>query len=257
MFWTQTARLAGLLMLLLTVALILAFFFAGTPDTSRDEIAEDLEEIEGDAAYIFGQALQIFVGLAVPTLGAALYATLRRRDPTRLLPAIGLAGFVGMGPLFLVSSAAYITVKEVLATDLVSGGAGGAGEPEILELARTLTTFGDIAFFLGIMLFAIGLVGYGLTIAITPYQAAVAATPAGPAAVRLTGAVVSPPRWLGWIAVAAGVLYLLGFLAVAVEILFIFVALGFLLTIIWYLAGGVWFLFFAPSLVEAVEEAAA
>ncbi|MPZ23038.1 MAG: hypothetical protein GEU28_05730 [Dehalococcoidia bacterium] len=254
MSWRQTARAAGGLMLLLVVALVLAFFFAGTPDASRDEIAGDLEDIEGDAGYLFGQALGIFLGLAVPVLGAALYATLRRRDPTRLLPAIGLAGFVGMGPLFLVSGAAYITLEGVLANDFVSEGAGGAGAPEILEMARVLTTFGDLTFFLGIMLLAVGLIGFGLAIALEIEQVAVATAPSGPG-VRIAAAVVSPPRWLGWIATAAGILYLLGFLAAFEEIFFIFIALGLLLTIVWFLAGGVWFAFSAPALVEDVEEA--
>jgi predicted membrane channel-forming protein YqfA (hemolysin III family) len=83
--------------------------------------------------------------------------------------------------------------------------------------------------------------------AVGPQLAAVAADRAG-----IRAAVISPPTWLGWIAVVAGVLYLLGVLIFVSDWFFILVGIGFLLTIIWYLAGGIWYLFMAPELAEEV-----
>jgi hypothetical protein len=125
MAWTTTSlhRLAGALMLILVVGLILGFLFAQTPDSSRDEIASDLEDLEEDSElYLFGQGVQIVVGLIVPLMGAALFTLLR--DCDRFLALVGFSGFFALGILFLASAASYIVVER-LAYDLVHGGAGG------------------------------------------------------------------------------------------------------------------------------------
>ena len=246
MTWLTMSRVIGALMLLLVVGLVLGFIFAQTPDASREDIAEDLADIGDDEViYGIGQAVQITVGILVAILGATLFSALRLRN--HWLASVGLVGFVGLGIMFAASSAAYVPLSD-LANDLEEGGAGGAGEAEVLEIARALTLVGDGLFFLGISFFAVGLIGFGLVMAVGPQIAAVAA---GPGTIR--AAVISPPTWLGWIAVAAGVLYLLGWLFLVTDFFFILVALGFLLTLIWYLAGGIWYLFMAPELIEEVE----
>jgi hypothetical protein len=232
-------------MLLLVVGLVLGFIFGQTPDASREDIAEDLADVGDDeAVFAIGQAVTIVVALLVTVLGAVLFSALRLR--AHWLASIGLVGFVGLGIMFAASSASFIALND-LANDLESGGAGGAGEAEILELARVVTLVGDALFFIGIWFFAVGLVGFGLVMAVGPQLAAVAADRAG-----IRAAVISPPTWLGWIAVVAGVLYLLGVLIFVSDWFFILVGIGFLLTIIWYLAGGIWYLFMAPELAEEV-----
>ncbi|HEX5940565.1 MAG TPA: DUF4386 family protein [Dehalococcoidia bacterium] len=238
--------MVGALMLLLVVGLVLGFIFGETPDASREDIAGDLADV-GDDEEIFaiGQAVTVVVALLVTVLGATLFSGLRLRN--HWMASIGLVGFVGLGILFTASAATYATLND-LANDLAEGGAGGAGEAEVLEVARAISIVGDGLFFLGIWFFAIGLIGFGLVMATAPQVAAVGVSPGG-----VRAAIVSPPIWLGWIAVAAGVFYLLGVLIFITEWFFILVALGFLLTIIWYLAGGIWYLFMAPELVEEVE----
>ncbi|HET9200406.1 MAG TPA: DUF4386 family protein [Dehalococcoidia bacterium] len=245
MNWLTMSRVAGALMLLLVVGLVLGFIFAQTPDASREDIAEDLADVaDDDVVYGIGQAVQIAVGFLVAILGATLFSGLRLRN--HWLASIGLVGFVGLGIMFCASSAAYVTLND-LANDLEEGGAGGAGEAEVLEVARAMTILGDGFFFLGISFFAIGLLGFGLLMAVGPQIAAVGVSPQG-----VRAAVLSPPTWLGWVAVAAGVLYLVGWLFLVSEWFFILVAVAFLLTLIWYLAGGIWYLFMAPELAEEV-----
>jgi hypothetical protein len=245
MTWLTVSRVIGVLMLLLVVGLVLGFIFGQTPDASREDIAEDLADV-GDDETVFGigQAVTIAVALLVTVLGAVLFSALRLRS--HWLASIGLVGFVGLGIMFAASSATFIALND-LANDLEGGGAGGAGEAEVVEIARVVSIIGDNLFFIGIWFFAVGLVGFGLVMALGPQLAAVAADQTG-----IRAAIVSPPAWLGWIAVVAGVLYLLGVLIVVSEIFFILVGLGFLLTLIWYLAGGIWYLFMAPELAEEV-----
>lgn len=240
----QIHRVAGLIMLLLVVTLVVALFTAETPSTDVEDFPADFQRVVDDEViYLIGQAMQVLTGLLVALLGAALYVLFRGRD--RLLALFGFSGFILMAALFVVSSAAFVGVHS-LANNLAAGETI-AGEPEVQEIARALSDFGDGAFFLGIIFFAIGLLGFGsVLIGIAPVR------PAIPEPVPSPEAAIVPPKWLGWLAVAAGALYLLGWLAVFVEILFVAIIVAFFLTILWYLAFGVWLLR-QPSVVPRLS----
>ena len=74
----------------------------------------------------------------------------------------GFVGFLLIAPMFLASSAAYLTLSS-LAIDLDKRKTI-AGSDEVTEIARTVTNLGDGLFFLVILVFAIGLVSFGTLI---------------------------------------------------------------------------------------------
>ena len=227
-------RTTGIIMLILAVLLIVAVFTAETPSTDADDFPEDFANVVDDEVrYLTGQAVQVAVGIFVALLGASLYAYFRAHD--RYLSLIGFAGFLLMAVMFIVSSAAYITTHD-LAQNLERGETIAA-EAEVQEIGRMLVVLGDSLFFLSLILFAIGLIAFGAVILTRP------ATPAEP----VREAFPTPPNWIGWIAVAAGILYLVGWLSVFYEWFFVAIIVAFILTIIWYLTFGVWLLRGRPS----------
>ena len=212
-------------MLLLVAALVVALFTGEAPNTDVDDFPSDFQKVVDDeATYLLGQAMVFLTGIFVALLGTALYVLLRDRD--RLLALMGLAGFLMMGVLFSMSAAAYVSVHSI-ANNLEAGDVF-ADEATVQEIGRTLVELGDGTFFLGITFFAIGLLAFGAIIALTRVGIGIAP--------------VAPPKWIGWIALTAGVLFLLGWLALAAEFLFVFVIIAFVLTLIWYLTFGVWLL---------------
>jgi hypothetical protein len=216
-------------MLLLVALLIVALFTATTPDTDVDKFADDFRDAADDTPYLIGQAMQILVGVFVALLGASLYVLFRGRD--RFLSLVGYTGFVLMAALFVAGAAANITVHNL--AESLSNGTTIAGEAEVQEIGRALTDVGDGAFFLGVTFFAIGLLGFGAAIL------GLTQTVEGVTPVALPGV---PPTWLGWLAIAAGVLYLLAWLGLATEVFFVALIVAFLLTIVWYLVFGIWLL---------------
>ena len=232
MFAGQVHRVAGIIMLLLVVTLVVALFTAETPSTDVDDFPADFQSVVDDEArYLVGQAMQILTGILVALLGAALYVMFRARE--RFLALVGFTGFVLMAALFVTSSAAFVEVH-ALANNFEAD-ESFAGEAEVLELGRALTGLGDGAFFLGVTFFAIGLIGFGAMIGIAPVRPPVQDPDDGEPS-------IVPPTWLGWIALAAGVLYLAGWLFVLSEVFFLLVIIAFFLTILWYLVFGIWLL---------------
>jgi hypothetical protein len=219
-------------MLLLVVVLVVAVFTAETPSTDVDDFPADFQSVVDDEGrYLVGQAMQALTGILVALLGGALYVVFRQRD--RLLALTGLTGFLLMAALFVSSTVAFVTVH-ALANHLEAGETL-AGEAEVLELGRALTELGDGLFFLGITFFAIGLLAFGAMIGIAPVR------PVGPEP-DVEEPAIEPPKWLGWLALLAGVLYLAGWLFVVAEPFFVFVLIAFFLTLLWYLVFGIWLL---------------
>lgn len=250
MGWTQRVdRIAGILMLLLIAAFVLGFIFGQTPDSSRDSIAEDLQDVGDDqAVFVVGQIVTIVFGILVGLLAVALFVLLAGRD--RFLALVGAVFFFGLTVLWLASSAVFIPVT-TLAEDLEDGGAGGAGEAEIVEIARILVEVGDGLFFLGIYLLAVGVIAFGLLIARAPLSA-------DPALDSRAVAASAPPRWMGWVALVGGVCLILSFLGILItDWLFLFLVVGVLLTIIWFASMGIWLLFMADKRSRAGPELAA
>ena len=231
----QLRTIAGVLMLLLVVVLVVAFFTAETPSSDPEDIATDLQDLvlDNEARFFIGMAMQLLTALFVALLGAALYVGYRARD--RLAALIGLMGFWLMAALFTASAAAFLQLH-TLAQDVAEGGVSGADEADMVQLAAVLTDFGDTLFFLAVTAFAIGLIGFGLALVYgRPSPAAAYSDEAQPLPV--------PAVWLRWVPLVAGVFYLLTWLALAAEILFVFLIVAFVLTIIWYLSMGSWLLF--------------
>jgi hypothetical protein len=227
----QMHRVAGVIMLLLVATLIIALFTAETPDTDAANFPADFQDVvDNEVTYLIGQSMQVLTGVFVALLGAALCTIFWNRD--RFLALVGFTGFMLMAALFVVSAAANVGVHS-LANNLDAGDTL-AGEQEIFEIARTLTDLGDGTFFLGLIFFAIGLLGFGAMIGIAPVRPPITEPVPGP------DPLLTPPKWLGWLAMLAGILYLLGWFALAADIFFVFIIIAFFLTILWYLTFGIW-----------------
>jgi hypothetical protein len=211
------------MMLVLTVLLIVAIFTAETPSTEAEDFPADFADVVDDeVTYLIGQAIQIAVGVLVAFLGATLYVGFRGRE--RYMSLIGFTGFLMMGVLFVASGALYVTTH-ALAQDLEREETIADAEA-VQEIGRMLVSAGDGLFFLSLIGFALGLIAFGSVIL------------SGRAVSADAESIAMPPSWVGWIATAAGVLYIVGWLSVFTEWLFVAVIIAFVLTIIWYLSFG-------------------
>lgn len=225
----RTTSLGGLILIFaaITTLVVVGLTIGSTSDKSpfeRDEVAEfltDTNDKEGGIAA--GIAVAIFNdGVMGPLMAAVFYVLFRDRNP--LLATITLLA-IGVGTtLALMSDAANILLLGI-AEDFVKGGAGdvAAGDAASLQLGRF---FGALTF----VLFNTAFTAYGTALV------AIGTLLVGPAG-RL-----NPPKWLGWLAIVAGLSAWLAWGVVVADPMFVFFPINLLTTTVFSLGLGWWLL---------------
>ena len=205
----------------------------GAVPASRLCIEESLIDIkDNEGLYVTGFALDMASNVVGVALAAAVYLLFRGRD--RVLALVAFAGLLAATGTFMMVDVGGLTLHR-LADDLVEGGAGGAGDAEVLELARTVAwmtayTAGVSFTFLGAALVVLG-----------------ALLVRSPLSGGATEAASTIPRWVGWLAVVSGLLTLLFWLAAIDEALFLIAAIGLIGGLLTQLAVAWWLLKAAPE----------
>ena len=257
--WSPWAlRLGGFLFLTLFVSLIITFVFSAValsdgPDFSRDEVAETLADIEDNkAAYSLGVAFDVLSNFLLVGVAAVLYMLLRngpwyvlaRERPAtldietlaacpRMIALIPALGTAVAATLFLVADVANIALYR-LAVDFSEGGVEGADEEDILQNARAVGLFAEAAIITGLSALGASLILFGGLMTFYPLAHVVPA-----------GAYRTPPYWLGWLAIVAGLFMLLGWLTYLDEDVGMVAFVGSQLGLAFLLLMGAWFLLFA------------
>lgn len=194
MFWANRInKVAGATLLLLPILSILGLV-AGAPLGEFDPFARgDVEELlraVNDNHVLFVLSLVPFVmtdAIVLPAAAALLY--LGFRDRSHVLALLGAFGILTGAVTFVVHEVGAMTLP-FLATDLlVEGGPSSivAGDPVILEAARTVGIVQGLAALCGQTALGVGIGAIGVLIIWAP------------------DGNWNPPRWLGWLGVLAGV----------------------------------------------------
>jgi hypothetical protein len=236
--------LGGLAMVLLAVTTVIVVLLTaasmGENDPfKRDEVAQFLTDVHDNQTQIYiGAALGIisdgFIALVAAVMVFVLF-----RDRSFMLATAALVGIIAAAAISLTNDIITI-MATIVAGDFVEGGAAGipSGDPAILELGRLL----------GMMTPALGLAAttaFGLTLISLGWL--LARAPAG---------AVNPPRWLGWIAIVAGLACWLSWLVVASEAFFIFFPINLIATLVFLLGTGGWLIAHRSHQPEVMATAA-
>lgn len=225
----RLTNLGGIILIVaaITTLVVVGLTIPSSSDKSpfeRDEVAEFLTDTnDNEGAFAIGIAVAIFNdGVMGPLLAAVLYVLFRDRNP--LLATISALGVAIGATLALMSDAGNILLS-VVAEDFVEGGANdvAAGDAATLQLGR----------FVGMMTFVL------FNTAFTAYGTALVAI--GTLLVGPPGR-INPPKWLGWLAIVAGLCAWAAWGVVAAEALFIFFPLNLLTTTIFSIGLGWWLL---------------
>ncbi len=233
MFWTERInKIAGVTLLLLALGIILSIVFSlGITDADpfeRDEVEEFLSDINDNeglaiAATIVDVATDAAIGIAA---AACLYLVFRERN--RLLALFGFALIVGGSIAFMAGDAASVPLI-VLAQDFVEKGGPGsiaAGDDVILQTARAVAIWSFVIDQIAITAIGVGLIAFGSLIAWTP-----------------AGAGPVPPRWLGGLAVFAGLVTILSWIGAASnDVGFVLFIVGGIATLLFLIVLGGWLL---------------
>ena len=226
MFWADRInKVAGVTLLLLALGIILnlAFTISAVGDSDpvkRAEIEGFLRDInDNEALFFLGTGFSIATDAAISLAAAAgLYLVLR--DRSRLLALFGFAGLVAGSIAFIASDASLLALG-LLAQDFVEkGGAGGiaAGDPVILQSARTVGVITAFTFQIAFTAIAFGLLAFGTLITWAKVGT------------------VNPPRWLGGLAILSALAMLLSWLGAVDtdlgDVIFLIANLGVLLFLI-------------------------
>ena len=231
MFWTERInRIAGVALLLLALGIILSIVLSSVATDAdpfdRDEIQEFLTDIDDNrAAAVITIAVDItidaFIGIVVAALVYLLF-----RDRNRLLALSGFALLLAGNAAFIASDTADAALI-VLAEDFAEKGgpAGiGAGDAVILEVARGVAIWSLVAEQAAFTAIGLGFAAIGSLIAWAP---------AGQ---------VTPPRWLGWLAVLAGAAIAASWLLAVADAFFFLVIVGGIALLIFLASLGIWLL---------------
>ncbi len=231
MFWADRInRVAGVALLLLALGIILSIVFdVATTDADpfeRDQVEEFLRDINGNEAYAI---LATVADLATDAIGivaaVGLYLVFRERN--RLLALSGFALIFGGNIAFIAPDAATVPLI-FLAQDFVEkGGPGGiaAGDDMILQTARAIAIWSIVVEITAFTAIGAGILGFGTLIAWTP-----------------AGAGANPPRWIGWLAVLAGVTTVATWLIAASEVFFFLFVIGGIALLLFLIVLGGWLL---------------
>lgn len=242
---SSVSRLAGICLLGLAMTMIVvAITFGaatGESDMSRAEIEEflaDAEDNEGLFAIAIGA--QTAGAMFILAVASALHLLLSERN--RFAASFARAALLSAVAATIVNAGANFTLA-TLANDLADGGAGGAGRSEVLEIARAVGALDTFAWLASIALTGIGVAAFGVVLLGRPSEAQA----------------LTPPRWLGWLALAGGALSAAALLVLLDEAFFGLSSLGQLLVLVWSLLLGGWLVMKAghePQKQAAFEPAA-
>ncbi len=232
MSWTnQINRVAGVALLLLALGIILSIVFdVATTDADpfeRDQVEEFLRDINSNEASAI---LLVVANLATDAafgIAAAVGLYLIFRERNRLLALFGFALIFGGTVAFIAADAATVPLI-FLAQDFVEkGGPGGiaAGDDVILEIARAIAIWSIVVELTALTAIGAGILAFGTLIAWTP-----------------AGAGVNPPRWIGWLAVLAGVATVATWLIAASEVFFFLFIVGGIALLLFLITLGLWLL---------------
>ncbi len=245
MQWTnQINRVAGISLLLLALGIILSIVFdVATTDADpfeRSEVEEFLRDINGnEASAILATIADLAIDAAIGIAAAVgLYLVFRERN--RLLALFGFALIFGGSIAFIAADAGTVPLI-VLAEDFVEkGGAGGisTGDDVILQTARAIAIWQIAVELTAFTALGAGILAFGSLIAWTP-----------------AGAQANPPRWIGWLAVLAGVTTVPVWLIAASDVFFFLFVVGGIALLIFLIILGIWLLM-QPEAGEARPPAA-
>lgn len=225
----RTVTIAGIATILLAICLIVnvgaSFSTGDNSPFEKDEVAKFLTDVnDNQTAVIIGGAAGIivdgFLGVAVAAMLYVLF-----RDRSRLLATLTFAGLLVESALALVVDGNNILLT-VIANDFVKGGPTGVGpgDPAVLELGRYVGmvtfAFGNV----GLTSLGLGLVALGILIA------------------RAPDGKINPPRWIGWVAVFAGVCSELAWFVVIIDPAFVFFIGNLLGSLVLLFGLGIWLL---------------
>lgn len=224
---TTIAGIALIVLSLLTVVTV-GLTASGTSDKSpfeKDEVAEFLTDTNDNEGLVMAAGAVGIVndGVFVLTVAVAMFILFRDRNP--FLAALAMVTFAVGAAISLIVDISNVLLTGV-ADDFVNGGPGNvaAGDPAALELGRYL---GMITFAFTNLLFTpigLGFVAIGSLIVAAPMG------------------LVNPPKWIGWVAIVAGLACWLSWGVVAADVLFIFFPINLIATLIFGLSLGVWLL---------------
>ncbi len=166
---------------------------------ARGDTEEILRDLDSDRTlWALVRALNIATDAVVMlVMAAVLYVLLRDRSHT--LAAVGALGLLGGAAGFAATDTAVVSLGYLASDFLEKGGAEGvvAGDPVILQSARTLLLLSMFATLCGLSSTGTGLLAWGVLIATAPEGE------------------VNPPRWVGGLCGVSGLLMLSGWVAVA------------------------------------------
>lgn len=218
------------------VCIVVSSSFVWASDNSpfeKDEAAAYLTDINDNETAVLitgatGIAVDGFIGVALTALLYVLF-----RDRSRVLATVMLVALLVQAVISVVVDGSNILLA-IIANDFVNGGPSGvaAGDPSALEVGRYVGMFNLL--FTNVLLtpLGLGLISLGLLIARSPYGA------------------INPPRWLGWVAITAGVCAELAWLVYVFEPAFVFYVGNLLASLVFMIGLGVW-LFAHRDLVPA------
>jgi hypothetical protein len=232
MFWADRInKVAGVTLLLLALGLIISIASdVGVSDADpfdRGEIDDFLRDVnDSEALAVVGLIADLAIDAAIGIVAAAgLYLVFRERS--RLLALFGFAFIFGGSVAFIAADAATVPLI-VLAEDFVEkGGAGGiaAGDDVILETARVVAIWSIAVELTAFTAIGAGILAFGSLIAWAPARAQ-----------------ANPPRWIGWLAVLAGVTTVPVWLIAASDVFFFLFIIGGIAMLLFLISLGIWLL---------------
>jgi hypothetical protein len=224
----RTVNIAGAAMIIGAILTIITVVLmgGGSSDKSpfeKEEVPEFLTDVhDNEGLLVASGALGILNdGVFVITIGVALFILFRDRNP--FLATLSMGAILVAAGISLVVDISNILLTSI-ADDYVNGGPEGvaAGDPATLELGR----------YVGMITFAF------VNVLFTP--AAVAFIALGTLLVGAPEGIVNPPKWIGWVAIIAGLASALAWLVVAAEPFFVFFPIQLISTVVLLVSLGVW-----------------
>lgn len=235
--WTGIVLLVSAATAILALALPLAAVGVPEADPTPVERIRLLQDISAnDLTYLAGFAFDGVANLTLVALAPLLYLLLRGRE--RVLAALTMAMLSAAGVVLMLVTvlgfSAHSLASDVpaqLPEDAQQLGAaiqGSTGLTVIVAFANSSASLSDYGSAIGYAFLGLGLIALGLLLARAPMPGAA------------TAAASAVPGWIGWLSVAAGVLLLFEWPALAAAGLGLITLIGYVLTVLTVLILGGW-----------------